>query len=96
MPTHFSEDPPQVMNQADLDVANERLNERDSSKDNSEDERHTTDGNGEKLDRLGTYDKHELTEEECYKELGFGFPSAKKWYILTVIFIVQVRDTYCR
>lgn len=90
MPTHFSEDPPQVMNQADLDLANEKLQERDSSKDNSEHEYPAADGNGEKLDRLGTYDKYELTEEECYDELGFGFPSWKKWYILTVIFIVQV------
>lgn len=78
------------MNQADLDLANEKLHERDSSKDNSEHERVTADGNGEKLDRLGTYDKYELTEEECYNELGFGFPTSKKWYILTVIFIVQV------
>lgn len=92
MPTHFSEDPPQVMNQTDLDLANEKLNERDSSKDHSENEHepNTADGNGEKLDRLGTYDKYELTEEECYNELGFGFPTWKKWYILSVIFIVQV------
>ena len=32
----------------------------------------------------------ELTEEDCYDELGFGFPSWKKWTILTVIFLVQV------
>lgn len=90
MPTHFSEEPPQVMNQADLDLANEKLHERDSSKEHSENERATTDGNGEKLDRLGTYDKYELTEEDCYNELGFCFPTWKKWYILSVIFIVQV------
>ncbi|KAJ1334969.1 MFS transporter DHA1 family multidrug resistance protein [Microdochium nivale] len=33
--------------------------------------------------------KREITEEECEGELGFGFPSWKKWYILTVIFLVQ-------
>ncbi|KAH8812731.1 major facilitator superfamily domain-containing protein [Xylogone sp. PMI_703] len=31
-----------------------------------------------------------ITEEECYDELGFGFPTWKKWMILTIIFIVQV------
>lgn len=49
-----------------------------------------TQGNGEKLEQIGTYDKYELTEDDCYEELGFCFPTAKKWYILTVIFIVQV------
>lgn len=34
--------------------------------------------------------KIELTEDDCYDELGFGFSSLKKWTILTVIFIVQV------
>lgn len=34
--------------------------------------------------------KIELTEEDCYDELGFSFPSWKKWTILTVIFWVQV------
>ena len=32
----------------------------------------------------------ELTEEDCYDELGFCFPSWKKWTILTIIFLVQV------
>ena len=35
-------------------------------------------------------EKVELTEAECYEELGFCFPSWKKWSILTVIFMVQV------
>lgn len=35
-------------------------------------------------------EKIELTEEDCYEELGFCFPTWKKWYILTVIFWVQV------
>ena len=34
-------------------------------------------------------EKIELTEEECYDELGFSFSSTKKWLILTVIFLVQ-------
>ncbi len=31
----------------------------------------------------------EITQEECEGELGFAFPSWKKWWILTVIFLVQ-------
>lgn len=31
-----------------------------------------------------------ITEDDCYDELGFGFPSWKKWMILSVIFAVQV------
>lgn len=92
--THFSEEPPQVMNQADLDRANEKLEETEEhTSDKSSDHDNvaqTTKGNGEKLEQMGTYDKYELTEDDCYDELGFKFPSAKKWYILTVIFIVQV------
>ncbi|KAI0594601.1 major facilitator superfamily domain-containing protein [Biscogniauxia sp. FL1348] len=33
--------------------------------------------------------KREITEDECEAELGFAFPSWKKWWILTVIFLVQ-------
>ena len=32
----------------------------------------------------------EITEDDCYDELGFSFPSWKKWTILSVIFAVQV------
>jgi len=94
---HFGEDPPQVLNQADLERANEKLEEQeakekdDGSKDGSPDRSGGADGaNGSKLEKLGTYDKYELTEDDCYDELGFSFPNWKKWYILTVIFIVQV------
>lgn len=34
-------------------------------------------------------DKVELTEEDCYNELGFGFPEWKKWMIIVIIFLVQ-------
>lgn len=44
----------------------------------------------QKKAELGNDDKIEITEEDCMDELGFSFPSWKKWYILTVIFIVQV------
>ncbi|KAI1496463.1 major facilitator superfamily domain-containing protein [Biscogniauxia marginata] len=33
--------------------------------------------------------KREITEEECEAELGFAFSWWKKWWILTVIFLVQ-------
>ncbi|KAH9903534.1 multidrug transporter [Xylariomycetidae sp. FL2044] len=33
--------------------------------------------------------KRELKEEDCEGELGFAFPEWKKWWILTVIFLVQ-------
>ena len=42
------------------------------------------------MDRLGTYDKREITEDDCYDELGYTFPTWRKWYILSVIFVVQV------
>lgn len=42
------------------------------------------------LDKAGTHDKIELTEEDCYDELGFCFTPLKKWGILSVIFLVQV------
>lgn len=35
-------------------------------------------------------EKVEITEDDCYDELGFSFPSWKKWMILTIIFLVQV------
>ncbi|KAI1102557.1 multidrug transporter [Jackrogersella minutella] len=33
--------------------------------------------------------RRELKEEDCESELGFAFPTWKKWWILTVIFLVQ-------
>ncbi|KAH8663618.1 putative MFS multidrug transporter [Tricladium varicosporioides] len=42
------------------------------------------------VEKAGTYDKIELTEEMCYDELGYSFPTWKKWTILTIIFLVQV------
>ncbi|KAK1690204.1 major facilitator superfamily transporter [Colletotrichum godetiae] len=112
--TRFAEEPPQVINQADLEVANEKLESRDernangdtSASDTAASKEHdpTIDhsehlngngalngnGKGAKLEKLGTHDKYEITEDDCYEELGFCFPKWKKWYILTVIFWVQV------
>ena len=38
----------------------------------------------------GTDDRIEITEDDCYDELGFCFTESKKWLVLTVIFLVQV------
>lgn len=35
--------------------------------------------------------KVEIREDDCYDELGFEFPTLRKWYIITVVFWVQVR-----
>ncbi|CAD6499395.1 BgTH12-03511 [Blumeria graminis f. sp. triticale] len=34
--------------------------------------------------------KLEITEDMCYEELGYSFPTWKKWTVLSVIFLVQV------
>ncbi len=31
------------------------------------------------IEKVGTNDKVEMTEEMCYDELGFAFPEWKKW-----------------
>lgn len=98
MPARFNDEPAQVMGQADLERANTKLEGRDEEKDDSEDgiaskpreSTATGNGNGEKLEQMGTYDKYEISEEDCYEELGYCFPKAKKWYIVTIIFWVQV------
>jgi hypothetical protein len=104
--THFAEEPPQIINQADLDRANEKLREQETEANNEKSE-HRGNGNGSSsddhgslpadangqsgnLEKLGTYDKYEITEDDCYEELGYCFSNRKKWYILTVIFWVQV------
>jgi len=92
----FAEEPAEVMNARDLERANEKLGEKTeedlSSRSETLDAR-ASDGRapgGGDLEKLGTYDKREITEDDCYDELGFCFPAWKKWYILSVIFIVQV------
>jgi sugar phosphate permease len=92
--THFSEDSPQVLNQTDLDRANDRLSEKDDDASSKEDATNAPGGRGSdgkaNLEKIGSNDKYEITEDDCYDELGFSFPTWRKWYILTVIFIVQV------
>lgn len=47
--------------------------------------------NGTATGKIGKaeMEKKELTEEACADELGFAYPEWKKWWILTVIFLVQ-------
>jgi MFS family permease len=42
------------------------------------------------INRSGAHDKVELTEDDCYNQLGYGYSDFKKWSILSVIFLVQV------
>ncbi|CAG8949743.1 hypothetical protein HYFRA_00004063 [Hymenoscyphus fraxineus] len=42
------------------------------------------------MTHVGTHDKIELTEDDCYDQLGYSFSNMKKWSILSVIFAVQV------
>lgn len=95
---HFSEDPPQIINQADLDAANEKLQPSGSGSGSTEylnnqaiqNDTSAATATSASAEKIGTNDKYEITEDDCYSELGFGFSTAKKWYILTVIFWVQV------
>ena len=41
-------------------------------------------------DRVLDDGRIEITEADCYDELGFSFPTWKKWLILSIIFAVQV------
>lgn len=64
----------------------------DASSDADANQNNSIDNIGGKLNKeLGEDDDRiEITEEDCYDELGYGFPSWKKWLCLTVIFWIQV------
>lgn len=69
----------------------ETNNEKDLDHDlDSKAEIDGSNGVGEKLGGAPSDEKYEITEDDCYDELGYSFPAWKKWYILTVIFWVQV------
>ncbi|KAG6309862.1 hypothetical protein E4U44_006298 [Claviceps purpurea] len=65
------------------------------SADGTESAQTPTDANakGAALEKLGTYDKYEIAEDDCYNELGYSFSNWKKWHILSAIFWVQVSET---
>lgn len=35
-------------------------------------------------------DKKVLREKDAYKYLGYGYPTWKKWFILTIMFLIQI------
>lgn len=78
MPTHFSNDPPQVINQDGLHIANSRLEGSTDHGPSSGDEHTVHNAGGGGLEKLGTCDKYEITEDDCYDELGYSFPKWKK------------------
>jgi MFS family permease len=86
----------QGLDQTDLNLANKKLREGSASgstdNDTSHDETAAARNGvaGGNLEKLGTHDKYEITEDDCYEELGFNFGWWKKWYIVTIIFWVQV------
>ncbi|TKA77559.1 hypothetical protein B0A55_06638 [Friedmanniomyces simplex] len=92
------EEPLQVSQSADMDELNEKLTERETEDEyNNSAAAAPPAGNANrdpekqaKMEKLGTNDKYEITEDDCYDELGYSFSNKKKWYILTIIFIVQV------
>ena len=84
------------------DISSQIQNEKQAESDASSDTRYDTNGGTTKhkedaaqkpensaLNQNDTNDKIEITEDDCYDELGFSFSSRKKWTILTIIFLVQ-------
>jgi hypothetical protein len=75
------------MGQNDLELANSKLRGQESGSASGSTvhgnvanepsldtkEANATNGNGGNLEKLGAYDKYELTEDDCYEELGFCF-----------------------
>jgi len=97
----FAEQPAEAEDSSDLARANDKL-ETEAEEEKLEEDRSSSvdihpageaapdEGVGRPLEKLGTYDKYEITEDDCYDELGYSFSTFKKYYILTVIFAVQV------
>ena len=74
------------------DIAREIDNEKQNNpSDDSEGSTKAGDySNGKEEQEVDNFDKIEITEADCYDELGYSYPTWKKWMILTVIFLVQV------
>ncbi|KAK0928214.1 hypothetical protein LTR91_009670 [Friedmanniomyces endolithicus] len=87
------EEPIQLSKTADTDNMNGTLNEKYTQDDDAAAAPPPAGRDPEKqakMEKLGTNDKYEITEDDCYDELGYSYSDKKKWYILTIIFIVQV------
>jgi len=87
-----------TVHDADLVNQNEAIDAEKKSTGSDHDRHHAenaldhaiTAADREHYAKYGTYDRYEITEEDCYDELGFCFPTWKKWTILSIIFLVQV------
>ncbi|QIW96715.1 hypothetical protein AMS68_002233 [Peltaster fructicola] len=82
MPAHFADEPATVLNQNDITEPNEKLEDHiDEEKGSSDRSLSDTEArkrsDGGKLEKIGTNDKYEITEDDCYEELGFCFPSGR-------------------
>ncbi|KAF2492598.1 putative MFS multidrug transporter [Lophium mytilinum] len=70
---------------------NEEVEKHEPSEGSSENEVAANISRNPELAAAATGQQQEhLEKEDCYDELGFSFPSWKKWTILTVVFWVQV------
>ncbi|EFQ94407.1 hypothetical protein CFE70_000731 [Pyrenophora teres f. teres 0-1] len=87
-----------IVHDPDLVNRNEAIDAEKKSTGSNPDHHHTenpldhaiTAADREHYAKYGTYDRYEITEEDCYDELGFCFPTWKKWTILSIVFMVQV------
>ncbi|CAA9957153.1 Multidrug transporter [Pyrenophora teres f. maculata] len=87
-----------IVHDPDLVNRNEAIDAEKKSTGSDPDHHHTenpldhaiTAADREHYAKYGTYDRYEITEEDCYDELGFCFPTWKKWTILSIVFMVQV------
>lgn len=80
---------PRVDNATDFALNAEKRRDSSSSRTEEGDE-DVAKVNKEQPDPPDFDDKIELTEEDCYDELGYSFPKWKKWMILSIVFLVQV------
>ena len=78
--THFPSNNEQLAQAQSAPDANHEISKGSSNK-------HSPAPINEKSNVTG--EKEELTEDDCYDELGYSFPTWRKWMILSVIFIVQ-------
>ncbi|KAF2114290.1 multidrug transporter [Lophiotrema nucula] len=75
------------MSNLDLNAVNRNLENSDTPREAEVEE---NDEDRKFYETHGTYDRYEISEEDCYDELGFSYPFWKKWTILTIVFMVQV------
>ncbi|KAI7153367.1 MFS transporter [Hortaea werneckii] len=104
MPVQFDNDPAQTIDldglerhiQRPTESADQSKNESVKSQDGNFTTERCEDASShsrkadDRLAQMDTYDRYEITEEDCYPELGFSFTTWKKWYIVSVVFWIQI------